>query len=522
MTPLPEDGLAQALEELTATELVFRRSLPPDTVYVFKHALVQEAAYASLLKSRRQQLHARVARVLEEQFPDIAATQPELLAHHCTEAGLGEKALEYWWRAGQTALAQSAPAEAIGHLRKALDIFGLLPDAEGRAELELEIRTALASALMAGTSGYAASGTGETFDRARELCERLGKTERLFPLLFGQWGVRLMRGELQAAREFAEEALRSAGDRDDKGGLWVAHRLVGVSALWSGRPELARRHLEEALAVHDPARDRHSALLYAWDQRVAALVCIAVALWQLGHPEQALARIQEGLSTARRLEHTATLAHALSHSCLIYELLGDTEGACEHADALESLCAEQRLRFPLWTAMAAILRGAASVAQKQTDEGLERIARGLRDYQATGGRQFLPYWLTVLAKSHAKAGHGPETLAALAEAREWMDRTGQRWIEAELHRLRGNALLQAYPSAAADAEAAFLEAIAIAREQAARMWELRAAHDLALLWAEQGERRTARSLLEPIYGWFNEGHDTPDLRTARAVLEGLG
>ena len=250
-----------------------------------------------------------------------------------------------------------------------------------------------------------------------------------------------MRGELHAAREFAEEALRSAGDRDDKGGLWVAHRLVGVSALWSGRPELARRHLEEALAVHDPARDRHSALLYAWDQRVAALVCIAVALWQLGHPEQALART-EGLSTARRLEHTATLAHALSHSCLIYELLGDTEGACEHADALESLCAEQRLRFPLWTAMAAILRGAASVARKQTDEGLERIAGACATIRPREAASSCPIGWRCWPSRTPRRNTAPRRWPTLAEAREWMDRTGQRWIEAELHRLRGNALLR--------------------------------------------------------------------------------
>jgi class 3 adenylate cyclase/predicted ATPase len=521
VAPQPEDRLVQALDELTRAELLFCRGLPPDATYVFKHALVQEATYTSLLKSRRQHLHTRVAQVLEEQFPDVAAARPEVLAHHCAEAGFVGKAIEYWWRAGQAALAQSAPAEAVGHLRTALDVLGHLPDTDGRAALELKIRTALGSALMAGTSSAAASGTGEMYDRARELCERLGKAERLLPLMFGKWAFHLTRAEMRAASELADEALRLAECQADGGGLTIAHRLVGVSALWRGRLEFARGHLEKALALYDPVRDQHAALLYAWDQRVAALVLLAVALSQLGYPQQALARAGEALSTARRLGHTATLAHALSHSCLVHQLLGDHRGASEQAEALESLCTEQCLHYPYWVTMAAIFRGADLVARKRAEEGLGRMVQALRDYQASGARTLLTYWLALLAQAFADAERGPDAFSALAEADEWVRRTDQCWIQAELHRLRGQVLLRASPADHDDVEAAFHEAIAVAREQSARIWELRAARDLAHVWAERGDRHKAYDLLAPIYGWFTEGCDMPDLKQAKILLDTL-
>jgi predicted ATPase len=333
----------------------------------------------------------------------------------------------------------------------------------------------------------------------------------------GQWAVHVTRGELPVASELADEALRLVQGRNDRRGLSVAHRLVGVSALWSGRPESARSHLEQALVLHDP-RDRHSALLYAWDQQVAALACVAVALWQLGYPEQALARDGEALAKARELADTASLAHSLSHSCMLHELLGDDRSAFEQAGALEALCAEQRLRFPLWVTMAVVLRGAGSVAGDRTEKAAARMAQGLRDYQATGSRLFLPYWTALLAKAFAATGRHPEALGAVAEAREWADRTDQCWTQGELHRLRGRMLLRVDD---AGAEVAFGEAIAVAREQAARIWELRAARDLARLWAERGERRKAYDLLAPLYGWFSEGFDTPDLKKAGALLDTL-
>jgi predicted ATPase len=336
--------------------------------------------------------------------------------------------------------------------------------------------------------------------------------------MVGQWAVHVTRGELPAACELAEQALRLAEGREDGRGLSVAHRLVGVSALWSGRPASARPHLEQALILHDPARDRHSALLYAWDQRVAALACVAVALWQLGYPDQALARNREALAKARELADTASLAHALCHSCMLRELLGDDRSAFEQAGALEALCAEQRLRFPLWVTMAAVLRGAGSIARERTEEAVARMAQSLRGYQATGSRLFLPYWTALLAKTLAGAGRHPEALVALVEAREWADRTDQCWTQAELHRLRGRMLLRVD---GAGAEVAFNKAMAVAREQAARIWELRAAHDLARLWAERGERRKAYDLLAPLYGWFSEGFDTPDLKKAGALLDSL-
>ena len=520
VTDRPEAELRNALAQLVSSELVFRRGHPPEATYTFKHALVQDAAYGTLLKSRRQHLHARVAHVLEERVPEIAATQPELLAHHCTEAGLVDKAVNYWWLAGQAALAHSAPAEACGHLRKALNLLILLPDIDSRAELELEIRTALGGALMAGTAGYAAPETARTYNRARELCERLCRAERLIPLMFGQWAVHLTRGELRTASELADEALRLAQRGADRRGLSVAQRLVGVTALWSGRPELARSNLEKALALYEPEHDEHLAHLYAWDQRAAALVCLAVALWQLGYPEQALARSREALLHSRQLSHTATLAHTLSHSCVIDELLGDAEGAREQAEALESLCTERRLHFPLWIAMARFFRGAQSVGS-HPDQGFAVMVGALRDYQATGSRVYLPYWLALLAKALAEADRPLEARTALQEAEEWVSETEQCWIHAELNRLKGQILLRAGMADAASAEAAFRAAMEVAHHQGARMWELRAARDLAHLGAEQGDRQRAHDLLAPIYAWFGEGFGTPDLQEARALLDSL-
>ena len=421
----PEAELRASLDQLVASELVFRRGSPPNDVYAFKHALVQDAAYGTLLRSRRQHLHARVAQVMQEKVPEIVATQPELVAHHFSEAGLVDQAVNYWWLAGKAAAAHSAPAEACGHLRKALDLLTQLPDTDDRARLELELLTAFGGALMAGTAGYASPETAQTWNRARELCGRLVKTDSVFPLMFGQWAVHLTRGELRAASELADEALDLADRDGDERGLAVAQRLVGVTALWGGRPELARSNLEKALALHEPARDeQHLAHLYAWDQRAAALVCLAVALWQLGYPEQALARSREALRQARQLSHTATLAHTLSHCCVVHELLRDTAGVSEQAEALESLCTEQRLHFPLWIAMARFFRGVKSVAS-HPDEGFALMVRALREYEASGSRLYLPYWLSLLAKAFADADRHVDAQAALQEAEEWVSKTEQ-------------------------------------------------------------------------------------------------
>lgn len=514
---LPEARRVQALEELIAAGLVFRRGVPPDAVYIFKHALVQEAAYGSLLKRRRAQLHARVAQVLEARFPELAAARPELLAHHWTEAGLPAKALAYWWQAGQAAIAQSAPAEAVGHLRKARELLPLLPDGEARARQELDICTALGGALLAGTASYAAVETGQTYDRARELCGRLGQPERVVPLIFGQWAVHVTRGAMPEARQLADEALELAKSQQDERGMQVAHRLLGVSALWSGRPEFAIAHLERALAYHDPARDRHSRLLYAWDQRVAALVTSAIGLWLLGYPDRAQARARDALARAEELGDTASLAHALTHSCMLHDLLREHDAARRQAERLGSLCAERRLRFPLWSTMAAVL-GRIDPAEECSEEVTDQIAGTLRGYHATGSLLFLPYWLALLARMHASMGRRAEALARLAEARDLVERTDQRWIEAELRRLEAWMVLEADH---ARAEAALHAALAVAQGQAARAWELRVATDLARIWAERGERRRAHDLLAPVQGWFEEGFDTADGREAASLLEAL-
>jgi predicted ATPase len=249
-------------------------------------------------------------------------------------------------------------------------------------------------------------------------------------------------------------------------------------------------------------------------------VCLAVALWQLGYPDQALARSREALLHARQLSHTATLAHALSHSCVIDELFDNAQRVCEQAEELESLCTEQRLHYPLWIAMAKFFRGACSVARRP-DEGVALMVRALREYQATGNRLYLPYWLALLAKALADTDRHLDALAALQEAQEWVGMTDQCWLQAELHRLKGRILARAHPADSASAEMAFRDAMEVARQQGARMWELRAVSDLARLWSERGERQKAYDLLAPAYAWFSEGFGAPDLQEARALLDAL-
>jgi predicted ATPase len=250
-------------------------------------------------------------------------------------------------------------------------------------------------------------------------------------------------------------------------------------------------------------------------------MCLAMALWQLGHPEQALVRSEEGLAEAQELGHTATLAHTLHHSCMLRELLGDVHAAGAQATRLEELCAGQRLRYPSWLTMATLLRGADLVAVPCPPSRLADVHQCLASYRATGSRLFLPYWLALEARALAEAERAPEALTTLGEALRWVDRTDQRWMEAELHRVKGRVLLRLRSTADTETEAALRTAVTVARRQKARMWELRAARDLARLWAERGERRKALDLLAPVHGWFSEGAGMADLEEAEALLAGL-
>jgi len=514
----PEAQLQAALDQLMASELVFRRGIPPDATYSFKHALVQDAAYGTLLKSRRQQLHARIGRVLEEQFPETAETQPELLAHHCTEAGQIERAVDYWHQAGRQAIARSAMAEAVAQLSKGLQLLRGMSEGLDRDRRELGLQVSLGMALNP-LKGQAAPETGRAHARARELCRQVGETEQLFPVLFGQWTFQATRAEHFAALGVANELLRLAQEQHDGGSAVVGHRMVGTSALHVGQLLSARAHLETALALHDPERHRRLAFLYINHPRPTAPAWLSCVLFALGYPDQALARHHEGLAEGRKLAHPYTLGQVLFCSCMFNQWRHDREGVEQQANATVALATEQG--FPYWLATSTVFQGWALAQVGETKRAITQIERGLAAYRATSAELWLPHFLGLLAEVHAKAGQSAHGLRLLDQALTTVEQTGERWCQPELSRSKGELLLAAPEPYWAEAEAAFGKAMAVAREQCAKMWELRAAINLARLWCNQGKRAEAYDLLAPIFGWFTEGFETADLKDAKALLEEL-
>jgi predicted ATPase len=518
VAPISGDELAHALTELVDSELVFRRGAAPHATYTFKHALVQDAAYASLLRGKRQQLHARIAQVLEERFPETAETQPELLARHLAEAGLALQAVAYLQKAGNRASERSAYAEAVGHLNRGLELLATLSDSPERVLQELDLRIGLGAALMA-TRGYAAPEVAESYLRARELCRLVGDTPRLFPVLHGLYRFHHVRGELRAAREAGEQLLRLAERLGDPALFAEAHRALGVPLFWLGDMTAALAQLEKGALAYDADRCRSHASVYGIDPGVVCLSYAALALWQLGYPRRALERSDEALGLARDLSHPQSLALALVWAAWLRQLRGEEQPAREHAEAAVALCAEQG--FPLWRAMGIILRGWAWFEEGRREEGIEQMRQGLADLRATGAELWRPSFLALLAEAYGRTGRPEEGLDALDEALTMVSKNSERAHEAELHRLRGELLRSSGTKDEPKVEAAFQEALGIARQQAAKSLELRAAVSLARFWADHGQASEARDLLAGVYGWFTDGFDTADLSGAKALLEEL-
>jgi predicted ATPase len=393
-----------------------------------------------------------------------------------------------------------------------------LPDGPERHRKELDLQLALGRALSA-AKGYAASEMGRTFARARELCEKVGDSSRLFPVLFGQCVYHQGRAEPATAREIAEELVRRAEAAGDLTAQVAGRRIIGSASSNLGELIAARAHLEQALALYDPTRHRPLSF-YPQDERVAGLCWLSRTLLVLGYPEQALARIREAVIEARGLAYPYALAHALFFDCKLHQLFGDRRGVQDQAETLIPLCTEQG--FPFWLALGMILHGWTLAGNGQPETGIGRMREGLGAYWATGAACWSPYLLALAAEAHGKVAEIAQALDLLAEALARAERTGERWYEAELHRRRGELLLALPEPDPAEAESCFERALAVAGEQSAKMWELHAAASLARLWRDRGERARARDLLAPIYGWFTEGFDTPNLKEAKALLDELG
>jgi predicted ATPase len=516
---LNDRTLHEELHRLVEAEIVYQRGIPPQATYIFKHALIQDASYESLLKSTRQQYHQRIAQVLEAQFTATLDQQPELLAHHYTEAGLTEKAVHYWYQAGQRTAKRSAHVEAITHLRQGLVLLQTLPETPERLQHEVDMHIALGASLIA-VKGFAAPEVGQTYTRARQLCQHLEDPYQLFTVLRGLWTYYNNRSALQTAHELAEQLFTLAQRSQDPVMLLAAHRALAATLFPMGAVAAALTHYTQGITLYDSQQHRASALLYGDDAGVVCYSHAARALWYLGYPAQGLARSQEAVTLAQQMAHPFSLSVALSGAVAFHHLRREGYAAQECADASINLATEQG--FPLYTARGTVFRGWALAHQGHAQEGIEQIHQGLIAWRATGAELARPHWLALLAEAHGIIGEPEAGLTVLTEALALVKTTGERWYESEIYRLKGELLVQQNAGNRAEAERCFHHALDIARSQQAKSFELRTATSLARLWHQQGKRQEAYDLLAPVYGWFTEGFDTADLKDAKALLEELG
>jgi predicted ATPase len=513
---LPEDELQTSLARLVASELVFERGTPPDAVYAFKHALVQDVAHGSLLRSARQQLHAQIAEALETHSPELMDSQPEVLAQHYAEAGLVEKSVACWGKAGHRSAARSATAEAAAQLQKGLDQLVLLPDSPDRQREELEFCSALGAVLQV-AKGLAAPETGHTYARAHVLWKQLGSPSEFLQVPYGQSRYHAGRGESDLALRIDEDLLRLSRQRNDSAGIVLGYDASGRELMLGGRFVSSRSHLEEVLALYDPISHRSVVRHAGFYPHVNSQAMLGIVLVCLGFPDQALARSNAAIAEARRLAHAPSLANSLALSSMPLLLVGDNATLAERVDQLLALATEQG--FPQYRAVGTNHRGWITVKNGDVAEGISLMRSGLTAYRATGQEMWVTYHLALLASACDIAGQIEEGLTLLDDALQIVEKTGERPLAAELHRHKGQLLLGQGHSEAA--EELYQKALSIAQEQEAKLWELRAAASLARLRSDQGRHAEARDLLAPVYGWFTEGFDTPDLKEAKALLDEL-
>jgi predicted ATPase len=502
VSPLVEAELGDALRKAVDAEVFYQRGTPPEATYLFKHALIQEAAYASLLRSTRQRHHARIAETLAQRFPELVETRPELLAHHYAEGGEPVRAVELFHRAGQRGIERAAPAEAVRHLRRALALLEALPLGPARDGRELGLQTLLGLGLVA-TEGYGAAQVERAFSRAAVLCRALGESEGLFPVLFGHWMFRMVRAEPEAQLETAERlvALAEASGSDDL--ALEAHLAMGMTCNFDGKLARARGHLEQVLALYDPERHAGHAFVYGQDPAAWAAATLGQLLWIMGWPDAARRMDATALAVTERVGHPFTLAGILGAF-----IVGSSARRGEHDEALErveravSICEEQG--FPMFLGLCQHYEGYALLYVRREQEALKRLRDGLAAIRATGSLVGRTVHLCEVAEACLRLGETPEGLATLDDAETFVEKHHEHHWEPEIHRLRGELLLQG-GAQAGHAENCFHKALEIARAQEAKSFELRAAMSLARLRRDQGRRAEARDLLQAIYAWFTEG-----------------
>ena len=513
----PDSQLRNALDLFVASGLVSQDGEIPAAKYLFKHALVQEAAYSTLLKKPRQLLHARIAKTLESGFAERVKAEPELLAYHYEQAALPSPAVDYWHLAARRAAERSANIEALNHFHKALQLLKDLPQGLERNTLELELLIARGAPLLS-IKGYASDEMEQNYSRAKDLSQEISDPVPKFRAIWGLWVCRLVRGQLAEARGLAESLLALA-NREQSSDLCVeAHRNLGTTYFWLGRFEEARTHLLTARALYDRNQHRSHALLYGQDPGITARIYLARTLWVLGEVEQAETLALEAIGMARELDHPFTLAFTLAFLSWVYSTFRNANRTLELTD--EAIAVSTRYSFELGLAWATASRGWA-LAENGQAEGVERLISGLSATRATGASVNNTATLALLAELYLQKKRFSEGLATIEDAQKIALTQGERFWQAELFRLKGELLLGQSDRSLKEAEQCFCKALEIARDQHAKMLELRAATSLAKLWTSLNRLDDAKSILNLVYASFTEGFGSPDLIEAKTILEQL-
>jgi class 3 adenylate cyclase/predicted ATPase len=515
LAPLEEPVLQKGLGQLVENELLYQRGRPPRSRYIFKHALIQDAAYQSLLKRTRQQYHRNVAELLEERFPETVEAQPELLAHHYTEAADPARAVAFWQRAGERARAQFANWEAMGHLSRGIAVLEQLTDDDERRRKELALQLSLGHATSV-ARGKGGREVEMAYERARTLCQQLGDAADLVPALFGLWRFYLVNRPLGDALDLAMQLLRLADEQSNAVNYVIAHYAVGVTHMVMGHLAEGEADLERAVTEYAPEQRRADVYHAAQDPGTACLVYSAMGKWLLGYPDRARERMRESVSRAEELADAVSLGHALCFSTIVTEMCGD-DGETEVMAEREIALATEK-GFSAWIAFGRVSRSWVAFKSGQEASALEELRNSIVLRMDLGMEYFVPFFMTLLAQAYWRVGQVDEGLKTLGRAQAVIGVRSERWWEADVHRLRGELLLSESSDNADEAKVCFEQALEVSRNQEAKSLELRAAMSLARLWRQQGKRDEALDLLKPIYDWFTEGFDTLDLREAKSLL----
>ena len=513
VVPLPKPEIAAAIDRLEAFGLLFRSGHRANRMYTFKHALLRDEAYTSLLRDERRALHVKIAEALRTAFADIAEAAPELVAHHFTQARRHELAIVYWAKAGQRANEKSAFAEAITHLQTALDLLAELPASPQRNERELQLRQLLGGALIAG-KGFAAAETIQTFERALALCRDFADSPQIFAVLHGIVGFHVARGEFEQSRGLAEDLLARARRHEDSTGRLMGHRTLGMSLFLMGELAASRDQLRQALDLYDVGRHGPLAVMFAQDFKAAGLTYLALASILLGDINGGVAHGRAAVEHAKQLGHPHSICYALTFLAGAHAICGDA--AAVRPVAARAIALAGEYGFPQWLAGGRMIEGWARVEAGEIEPGLVEIRQSVDALQATGALVWVQFARYLLAQALGKAGRPEQALALVEQLLAEAAQTSGRWYEADLHRLKGDLLLAR--GAPAPAEACYERAVAIAIRHGARHWQLRATNALGALWRAQGRSVEVRRRLAPLCASFGDEIIGPDLQQARVLL----